>query len=170
MYFKDYFLKDAPPGSKGAANPSGWMKEESFCIFLKHFVENIRCSKDHPFLLLLDNHDAHLSIDGVDYEKNNGLIMLSFPPSTSHHLQSLDKSVYGPFKKFVNSSCDAWMVNHPGQTMTIFDIPGIIKTAYPLAATQAISQLDLDQLVLVLSIETYSVMQTLLQVIRLIVR
>ena len=133
--YRDYFLKDAPPGSKGTANPSGWMKEDNFYEFLQHFVNNVKCSKEHPCHLLLDNHESHLSIEGVDYAKNNGITMLSFHPHSSHRLQPLDRSVYGPFKKYVNNACDAWMVNHPGQTMTIYDIPSIVKTAYPLAAT-----------------------------------
>ena len=39
-------------------------------------------------------------------------------------------------EKYVNIACDGWMVNHPGQAMTIYDIPGIVKTAYPPAGTQ----------------------------------
>ena len=31
--FKDYFLTSAPPGSDGDANPSGWMKEDTFYKF-----------------------------------------------------------------------------------------------------------------------------------------
>ncbi len=61
--------------------------------------------------------------------------MLSFPPHCSHRLQPLDRSVYGPLKRHINSTCDAWMRNNPGKTMSIYDIPGIAAIAYPLAAT-----------------------------------
>ncbi|CAM1296348.1 Uncharacterised protein r2_g568 [Pycnogonum litorale] len=59
---------------------------------------------------------------------------LLFPPHCSHRLQPLDRSVFGPFKN-INSASDSWILNHPGKTMTIYDIPGIVATAYPLAAT-----------------------------------
>ena len=36
--FQRHFFNGAPPGSKGGANPSGWMTEEHFLDFLKHFV------------------------------------------------------------------------------------------------------------------------------------
>ena len=52
--------------------------------------------------------------------KENGAIMLSFPPHTSLKLQPLDRSIYGPFKKYYNSACDKWIIGHPGHTMTIW--------------------------------------------------
>lgn len=132
--FKEHFLRDGPVGSSGAANQSGWMNEEMFVLFMKHFVRHVKCSKDSPVLLLLDNHDSHLSIQALDYCKNNGVTMLSFPPHCSHKLQPLDRSVFGPLKKYINSAADAWMVSNPGLTMTIYNIPTIIKNAFPLAA------------------------------------
>jgi len=86
-------------------------------------------------LLLLDNHDSHLSITALDICKENGVTVLSFPPHCSHKLQPLDRSVYGPLKKYCNSAIDNWMVNNPGKTFSIYDIPGIVKTALPLATT-----------------------------------
>ena len=80
---------------------------------------------------MLDNHGSHVSLDGLDYANNNGLTILSFPP-----LQPLDRSVYGPLQKYINTASDSWILNHPGQTMTLYDIPDIVKTALPLAMTQ----------------------------------
>lgn len=122
-------------GATGGATPSGWMTAEIFPDFLKHFAKNTRCSKEKPLILLLDNLDSHLSIEGLDFCKANGITLLSFPPHCSHKLQPLDKSVYGPLKKYVNSACDSWMVNNPGKTMTIYDVPTVVKEALPLAAT-----------------------------------
>ncbi|KAJ8933909.1 hypothetical protein NQ314_013710 [Rhamnusium bicolor] len=134
VHFKDHFLKEGPPGSVGGANPSGWMKETHFLKYVKHFVRHTRASVDRPVVLLLDNHDSYLSVEGFTYCKNNGVTVLSFPPHCSHKLQPLDRSVYGPLKKYVNSACDAWMTNNPGRTMTIYDISGIAATALPIAA------------------------------------
>lgn len=61
--------------------------------------------------------------------------MLSFPPHCSHKLQPLDRSVYGPFKKFTAAGQDAWLRNNPGKAMTIYDLPAIIRDAFPRAAT-----------------------------------
>lgn len=135
VHFKDHFLRMAPPGSVGGANPSGWINEELFLTFLKHFVATVKCTREKPILLLLDNHDTHLSIAALNYAKESGIVMLSFPPHCSHKLQPLDRSVFGPLKKFINSACTAWMKSNPGKTITIYDIPGIVATSLPMALT-----------------------------------
>jgi hypothetical protein len=71
----------------------------------------------------------------LDFAKQNGIVMLSFPPHCSHKLQPLDRSVFGPFKRFAAVAQDAWMKNHPGQSMTIYDIPEIVAIALPVATT-----------------------------------
>nr|XP_047138897.1 uncharacterized protein LOC124814861 [Hydra vulgaris] len=133
--FKDHFLISAPTGSAGDANPSGWMKEENFVKYLKHFVGNTKCTKEKPCLLLLDNHETHLSIEGLDLAKNNGIVMLTFPPHCTHKLQPLDKAVYGPLKNYINTAMTSWLVMNPGKTVTIYDIPKIVNIAFPKAVS-----------------------------------
>lgn len=133
--YKDHFIRDGPVGCIGAGNPSGWMNEEIFITFLKHFVQHVKSTKESPVLLLLDNHETHLSVPALDYAKENGITMLSFPPHCSHKLQPLDRSVFGPLKAFFNSACDNWMKTHPGKTISIYDIPGLVKDVFPMAAT-----------------------------------
>lgn len=133
--YQDHFIRDGPVGSAGAANPSGWMQDETFINFLEHFKKHTNVSLSHKVLLVLDNHSSHIHINALDFCKTNGIILLSFPPHCSHKLQPLDRSAYGPLKKTVNSTCDAWMRSHPGKTMSIYDIPGIVAAAIPLALT-----------------------------------
>lgn len=110
------------------------MTELDFVKFMQHFIENVRPSVEHPVLLLLDNHGSHMSVEALSMAKKSGVIMLSFPPHCSHKLQPLDRSVYGPFKKYFNSACDAFMQNKAA-TISIYDIPGLVKTALPHAIT-----------------------------------
>ena len=67
--------------------------------------------------------------------QETGHLSTLIPPHTSHKLQPLDRGVFGPFKKVVNTACDGWILSHPGKVMTIYDIPAIIGLALPLAAT-----------------------------------
>lgn len=87
-----------PPGCLGLAHPSGWVNKETFFRSLQHFVEFTMCSKTNPHLLFLDNHSSHLDPEVIKYAKENGIILLTFPPHSSHKLQPLDVSMYGPFK------------------------------------------------------------------------
>lgn len=61
--------------------------------------------------------------------------MLSFPPHCTHRLQPLDRSVFGPFKKHINSEIGQWLINNPGSTYTIYNIPATVSKAFPLAFT-----------------------------------
>lgn len=61
--------------------------------------------------------------------------MLSFPPHCTHNLQPLDVGVNGSFKTFCAKAQENWLRNNPGKTMSIYEIPGIVKHAWPLAAT-----------------------------------
>nr|XP_049694743.1 uncharacterized protein LOC126054214 [Helicoverpa armigera] len=133
--YQDHFVRDGPAECIGAGNASGWMTDVEFLQFMKHFISYVKPSKDSPVLLLVDNHCSHLSLPVLDLAKDNGVVMLSYPPHCSHKLQPLDVSVFGPFKKYLSSAQDAWMRNNPGKTMTIYDLPGIVRTALPLALT-----------------------------------
>lgn len=133
VHFKDMMIKGAPPGSNGTAQPSGWMNSECFCEYLKHFAKFSHCSKEQPVLIILDNHESHISIEGLSFAKENGIVLLTLPPHCSHKLQPLDRSVFGPFKKFYYQGCDSWMLRYPGKPITIYDISEIAGYAYPLA-------------------------------------
>ena len=91
--FRDYFIANGPYGCVGAANPSGWIKANDFLVFMQHFVAVTKCSKEHPGLILLDNHESHLSIALIDYYRDNGIVLLTLPPRCSHKLQPLGNSV-----------------------------------------------------------------------------
>ena len=129
----------APPGSAvaGHSKASGWMTCENFIDFMRHFVNHAKPSSQHPVLLLLDNHHSHISLDVINYAKDNHITLLSFPPHCSHQLQPLDKAVYGPFKTFINAASDNWMrePQNAGKSMSIHVIPLLVSYAFPKAFT-----------------------------------
>lgn len=133
VFFKERMVFGAPPGTVGAASPSGWSNEQMFLKFLDHFISYVKCSKDQRVLLVLDNHETHLSVEAVDRASEVGIVMVTFPPHTSHKLQPLDLTVYGPLKTFYNQCVDEWLVNHPGQTFSIYCVAEVLGTAFPRA-------------------------------------
>lgn len=135
LKYKDLFIRDGPPESIGAGNSSGWMTAKEFLIFMGHFIKHTKPTPEDPILLLLDNHQSHVDIDVVEKAKANSVIMLSFPPHCTHNLQPLDVGVNGPFKTYCAKAQENWLRNNPGKTMSIYEIPGIVKHAWPLAAT-----------------------------------
>ena len=108
---------------------------------MKHFVSHVRPSNKDKELLLLDNYQSHATLETIDYAKEHGIVLLSFPPHCSHKLQPLDREVYGPFKRYYNSACNCWMKENRGKTMTIYDIPDIVGRAFRRAFTPVNIQL-----------------------------
>lgn len=123
---RSIFLEHASEGSAGAANGSGWMKQSEFLLFMQHFIKYTGASSERPQLLIVDNHDSHLSINAIDLAKENGITMLSFPPHCSHKLQPLDVSVFGPLKACYKKQCGVWTKNHVGRVLEIHHIPEIV--------------------------------------------
>ncbi|XP_018318432.1 uncharacterized protein LOC108732240 [Agrilus planipennis] len=130
----DLFLRDGPSEAIGAGNKSGWMTATEFLTFMDHFIKFTKSTPEEPVLLLLDNHSSHIDINVVEKAKANSIIMLSFPPHCTHRLQPLNVGINRPFKSYCAKAQDNWLRNHPGKTMSIYEIPGIVKSAWPLAA------------------------------------
>ncbi|KAK9728761.1 DDE superfamily endonuclease [Popillia japonica] len=99
----------------------------------RHFHKYSGVSKEKPVLLILNHHESHLFIDGLDFCVAHGIVVLSMPPHCSHRLQPVDRSVFGPFKKAVNYFIDAWINVHPGRSMSIYEIPAIVSPAIDTA-------------------------------------
>lgn len=114
VHFKTHMLNGAPPGTIGTANPSGWSNEEKFREYMKHFIQHVKPSRENPVLLVFDNHDSHVSIPLINLAKSNGVVLLTFPPHTSHKFQPLDRTVFGPYKTYYNQAVSEWMLQNPG--------------------------------------------------------
>ena len=72
--FKDLFMRGAPHGSLGLVNPSGWMNNELFIDVLKHFVKHIRPAVDHEAVLVMDNHESHVSLAARENQSTVSLL------------------------------------------------------------------------------------------------
>ena len=132
--FKQHILNNAPSGSLGLANPTGWMNTELFVEVIQHFISKTFSSKENPSLLIFDNHESHLSIKALDLAKNYGVTILTIPPQSSHKMQPLDISVFAPFKVYYDA-VKSWLLNHPGVPITIYEIASCVNIAYEKSFT-----------------------------------
>lgn len=128
-------INNAPPGTLGLATKTGWMNSELFVEVMKHFIRCSNSSKEKPTLLILDNHESHLSIEAVDLAKENGVIMLTIPPHTSNWLQPLDVGVFSSFKANYYSALNSKLLQNKGVPLTIYDVAGCVKIAHDRAMT-----------------------------------
>ncbi|GFO13383.1 tigger transposable element-derived protein 6 [Plakobranchus ocellatus] len=107
--FKPHMIFGAPPGTYGFANPSGWMTKQLFVECLRHIHRHVRSTPENKVLVILDNHESHISIEAVDYCRDNGIVLLSLPPHCSHKMQPLDRTIFGPLKMHYNKAINSWI-------------------------------------------------------------
>ena len=133
--FKEFMMHGSPEGSLGLVDLSGWMTAANFIKVMKHFITNVRPSKDHQVVLIMDNHQSHLSYEALSLAKENFIHTIILPPNTSNKTQPLDRTVFGPMKTHYNQLADSWMVRHVGKLITTYQIAELAGTALTKAAT-----------------------------------
>ncbi|XP_053374341.1 uncharacterized protein LOC128546943 [Mercenaria mercenaria] len=131
-------MKGATAGAKGVLSESGWSNGEIFQDYLKtHFIPYVRPTQasSQPILLIYDGHSSHKTPQLISWAKEQGLILFVLPAHSSHLLQPLDVSIFGPFKNYYYSECSTYMHQHLGQTITKYEICSIACRAYLKAMT-----------------------------------
>lgn len=124
------YITGAPDSSLILNNRSGWMTKELFVQVLAHIRSHTHCSQEQPILLLLDNHESHVSYQSIKFCKDSGICLLSFPPHTTHRLQPLDVGVYGPFKGSLGIAINDWLLSNPGKVITIRNVGELSNIAF----------------------------------------
>lgn len=131
--------KNGPAGAVYCCTKNGWSNEDIFYRWLQHFQNHVRATKENPILLILDNHSSHISLEIYEYCKKNSIVMVSLPPHTSHKLQPLDVTFFGPLKSAfsrhaqllmrskINSASDQYKLSQ-------YDLAEIFNSAYKQVA------------------------------------
>lgn len=129
--------RGGPAGSIYRCSKNGWSNDELFFEWLEHFNKHAHPSADQPVLLIMDNHDSHVSLKIYEYCRVNYIHVVTIPPHTSHRLQPLDISFFGPLKNEINKESDRFMRLNVQKKITPYDIAGIFKNAYIVVAAAA---------------------------------
>lgn len=113
-------------------NRNAWTTSELFPKIIEHFS---KCSTENKVLLLLDNHESHISVDAIKLCREKGIVLLSFRPHTTHIIQPLDVAVFGPFKSYLATAHHDWMLSNPAKVVTIRHLARMAKLANEQAST-----------------------------------
>ncbi|CAG5003822.1 unnamed protein product [Parnassius apollo] len=132
---KQELIDEAPTGTMGIAQESGWMTTVVFYKWFVHFQLHVKASLDDKVLLIVDGHISHKGIESLTFAKKHEIIMVCLPPHCTHRMQPLDVSFYGPLKTYFNQEVSTWLKSHPGRVVTHFEIGAILNKAYVKAAT-----------------------------------
>jgi hypothetical protein len=91
---------------KIAISDNGWTNNQLGLEWVQHFHENTKKCKGKWRLLIFDGHGSHQTAEFRDFCLQNCILTLCMPAHTSHILQPLDVSCFGPLKKVYGSQIE----------------------------------------------------------------
>jgi hypothetical protein len=92
------------------SSPSGWTNNDIGLawgeqVFDWHTKKKARLSY---WLLILNGHGSHVTIDFIEYCDKNRILLATFPPYSTHSLQPLDVVCFAPLA----GSCTDELITH----------------------------------------------------------
>lgn len=132
---KPELMDGAPCGSKMFISDTGYINSDLFYEWVEHFQVSTKATKENPVLLILDNHSSHQSLKTVLYCRENGIVLLSIPPHSSHKVQPLDRCFFQALKTNYAEACNNWLVTHPGRVITQYQVAELFGIAYGRCAS-----------------------------------
>ena len=109
----------------------GWW-QNYFLSTSASYKSHMLCFPEQPALLLLDNHDSHMSYL-IAAAKEMGLQILTIPQYISNKLQPLDVTIYLSLKSYFYQAIENLVRNHSGEPVTEYKISELLGVAFPKA-------------------------------------
>ncbi|KAG9413690.1 hypothetical protein AC1031_022038 [Aphanomyces cochlioides] len=99
------------PGATISTAPKGWMNEDLFVSWLRHFSYSVGFGVKRPILLTIDGLSSHCTPKIVETAEEMAISLLCLPSNATHLLQPLDVSVFKSFKSAVDRKIFEAMVH-----------------------------------------------------------
>lgn len=85
---------------------------------------------------MLDSHCTHTkSIELIQIARDNGVVLLCFPPHCTHRLQPLDVAFMKPLSTYYDRETTNWLRAHGGDVVTLKQLAEMFGLAFIKAAT-----------------------------------
>jgi hypothetical protein len=107
---------------------NGWTNDKLFIQwFLKVFLPDAHAHRDlahpdAPFLLIVDGHGSHETVEFLEIARAHNVIIFKLPPHTTHRLQPLDVGVFGPLQREWQKRCE-YAITTTGEGIKRQDVP-----------------------------------------------
>jgi hypothetical protein len=98
---QDSWLQDFDPKLHAcffASSRSGWTNDELGYAWLTNIFDHKikEKARRHWRLLILDGHGSHLTMKFINYCDANHILLITYPPHSTHSLQLLDVGIFSP--------------------------------------------------------------------------
>ncbi len=121
-------------------SPNGWTNDDIGVewlekVFDRHTRKKASHGRDYR-LLFVDGHGSHLNMRFLEFCYKNRILLMAYPPHSTHRLQPLDVSLFNPLASFYSQNLDDWMaISHGTCTMGKRHFWGLFKPAWDAAFT-----------------------------------
>ena len=122
------WMQGGPAGSLYSVSDSGWMESANFKQWVeKMFIPAVKyLATKSPVVLFFDGHHSHISLELIELARDNNIHLFCLPPHSTHLLQPLDVSVFGPMKAAWRKLLKVHQIETCAGTVTKEDFPGLI--------------------------------------------
>ncbi|CAI6356829.1 unnamed protein product [Macrosiphum euphorbiae] len=135
-----HFSTVLPSESWVECHETGWITSELFFKWFMKFIAFSRATKEDPVLLLFDGHSSHTkNLPVINATRENGVVLLCFPPHCSHKLQPFDVSCMKLLSTYYEDEVRKWLRCNPGKVVTLGNISSLFGAAFIHAATMKTS-------------------------------
>ena len=97
------------------SSENGWINQEIYAKWFQYFLHTIPPMRP---VLIEDGHASHITIETVEFARENDVHLLCLPSHTTHVLQPLDIGVFKSFKSHFSKACCRYITNNPGRVIT----------------------------------------------------
>jgi hypothetical protein len=116
-----------------SSSSSGWTNNNIGLAWLKQVFDRSTKAKARSSyrLLILDGHGSHLTKEFIDYCDQNRILLMIYPPHSTHTLQPLDVVMFKPLSSAYSGEVAAFMERCQGLTsMSKRDFYPMFMTAW----------------------------------------
>lgn len=117
--------------------PNGWSSDAFGLAYLKRFDQNTAHKSTRRRLLIVDGHSSHVNMAFVNACDQLRILLMVFPPHTTHRLQPLDVALFSPLAQ--SYSTEMTKITHGGQgwvSMTKRSFWAVFKEAWKQSFTE----------------------------------
>jgi hypothetical protein len=102
-----------PDAAHFASTPSGWTNDEMALAWMKDVFDRYtkpKCRDGRAWrLLFIDGHGSHVNLRFLNWCVDNKILIAIYPPHSTHRLQPLDVSMFGPLGIFYSQELNDWL-------------------------------------------------------------
>jgi len=132
------WVQDLKEGEEAyfASAANGWSSDAMGLAWLKRFDQHTAQKSSRHRLLIVDGHSSHVNMAFINAVDKLRIILLVFPPHTTHQLQPLDVALFSPLSNAY--STEMTRITHGGQgwvSMTKRSFWSVFKVAWDCSFT-----------------------------------